>query len=105
LFPIWATYPVHCNLHFKINFTVLDELYKSRSSSFSCCCFYELGCLAFSDSEWTETLNPLRHFGRTPWTGYQLISCTEENNRENRWCTFLIMYYKFATNFIPLRFQ
>jgi len=36
---------------------------------FDSCTFHGLGPLAYSDSELaSETMNPCRHFGRTPWT-------------------------------------
>jgi len=52
---------------------MLQLLYLGKAKS--CCTFHRLGPLACSDLELTsETMNPFRHFGRTPWLG-GLVLC------------------------------
>jgi hypothetical protein len=51
-----------------INFAVLNFFLHNKHI---CCTFHGLGPVACSNSELTsETMNPLRHFGRIPLTGY-----------------------------------
>jgi len=47
----------------------------SKTDILFSCTFHALGPVVCSESELTsESMNPFRHFGRTPWTGYQPVA-------------------------------
>jgi len=68
LFPVWKC--IVLNL-----FQARRNIYPVIVLSYSSCTVHGLAPLAYSDSELTsETMNPFRRFGRTPWMGNRTIT-------------------------------
>jgi hypothetical protein len=54
---------------------IVSCIYRLTELLTDCCVFHGLGPLACFETELTsETMDPSRHFGRTPWMGHRPVA-------------------------------